>query len=73
IIQSGPGIADAIVQHMFGLASCPEDSPEASYQAHALVAYRSLLRQMHGDVHYLRQPNKCYFQVSLELPCAPRG
>ncbi|CAI5939876.1 unnamed protein product, partial [Closterium sp. NIES-64] len=63
IIQSGPGIEDAIIQHMFGLASCPEDSPEASYQAHALVSYRSLLRQMHGDVHYLRQPNKCYFQM----------
>ncbi|CAI5469042.1 unnamed protein product [Closterium sp. Yama58-4] len=63
IIQSGPGIDDAIIQHMFGLASCPEDSPEASYQAHALVSYRSLLRQMHGDVHYLRQPNKCYFQM----------
>ncbi|CAI7890661.1 unnamed protein product [Closterium sp. NIES-53] len=73
IIQSGPGIDDPIIQHMFGLASCPEDSPEASYQAHALVSYRSLLRQMHGDVHYLRQPNKCYFQVSLELPCAPRA
>ncbi|CAI5536670.1 unnamed protein product [Closterium sp. Naga37s-1] len=70
-----PGIEDAIIQHMFGLASCPEDSPEASYQAHALVSYRSLLRQMHGDVHYLRQPNKDLkpenFLVSSEEEGAP--
>nr|AHZ63960.1 phytochrome [Welwitschia mirabilis] len=66
ITHPGPGLPDELVQDLF------ERTRWSTQEGVGLSMCRKLLLLMNGEVQYIREPDKCYFLVNLELPVAQR-
>ncbi|MED6140508.1 hypothetical protein PIB30_093856 [Stylosanthes scabra] len=62
VSHSGQGLPSNILQDMF-----EEGNQWTTQEGLGLYMSRKMLSRMNGHVHYVREQNKCYFLIDLEL------
>lgn len=60
--HSGQGLPSSILHDMFY-----GENQWTTQEGLGLFMSRKILSRMNGDVHYVREQNKCYFLIDLEL------
>ncbi|XXG61662.1 hypothetical protein AAC387_Pa05g0214 [Persea americana] len=63
----GQGLPSELVQDMF------HSSQWATQEGLGLSTSRKLLKMMKGHIQYVREPNKCYFLMNIELQTSKRS
>lgn len=58
----GNGLPGSLIEEMFDVKN-----PSTTNEGIALNISQKLLSIMNGKVRYIREQNKCYFQISVEL------
>lgn len=67
IVCPGDGLPSEIVQDMF------HSSRWVTQEGLGLSMCRKILKLMNGEVQYIRESERCYFLIILELPMPSRG
>lgn len=60
--HAGQGLPSAILQDMF-----EAENQRITQEGLGLHMSRKILSRMNGHVHYVRENDKCYFLIDLEL------
>lgn len=60
--HSGQGLSSAVLHDMF-----EGGNQWTTQEGLGLYMSRKILSRMNGHVHYVREQNKCYFLIDLEL------
>ncbi|OVA07511.1 PAS domain [Macleaya cordata] len=58
----GQGLPSELIQDMVG-----GGTQWSSQEAHGLSLSWKLLKMMNGQIHYIREPNKCFFLIDIEF------
>lgn len=67
MVCPGEGLPPELVQDMF------HSSRWMTQEGLGLSMSRKILKLMNGEVQYIRESERSYFLVMLELPIPPRG
>ncbi|PIN19217.1 Histidine kinase [Handroanthus impetiginosus] len=67
IVSPGDGLPPELVQDMF------HSSQWATQEGLALSMCRKILKLMNGEVQYIRESERCYFLIVLDLPMSRKG
>ncbi|CAK9138887.1 unnamed protein product [Ilex paraguariensis] len=67
IVCPGEGLPPELVQDMF------HSSRWVSQEGLGLSMCRKILKLMKGEVQYIRESERCYFLIIIELPMPQRG
>ncbi|KAG5555292.1 hypothetical protein RHGRI_012734 [Rhododendron griersonianum] len=67
IVSPGDGLPPELVQDMF------HSSQWVTQEGLGLSMCRKILKLMNGEVQYIRESERCYFLIILELPMPRRG
>nr|AYW35332.1 phytochrome [Spirogyra varians] len=68
ITHAGAGLPEDLIHQMFDRA----DPHSKSQEGLGLSMCRKIVKLMNGDVEYVRESEKCYFHLFLEMPLAQR-
>lgn len=66
-MSPGDGLPPELVQDMF------HSSQWSTEEGLGLSMCRKILKLMNGDVQYIRESERCYFHIVLELPLHNRS
>ena len=61
----GEGLSPELVQDMF------RNSGWVTEEGVSLSICRKILKLMNGEVQYIRESERCYFLIAIELPTTP--
>ncbi|KAK6913686.1 Histidine kinase/HSP90-like ATPase [Dillenia turbinata] len=67
IVCPGEGLPPELVQDMFHGSTC------STQEGLGLSICRKILKLMNGEVQYIRESERCYFLIIIELPMPQRG
>jgi len=67
MVCPGEGLPPELIQDMF------HNSKWVTQEGLGLSMSRKIIKLMNGEVQYVREAERCYFLVVLELPVTRRG